>query len=408
MIDGLAPVERRQLDARRRRADALLRPGLVSGDDPLRRLRLPAGRVPGAADEDPLGLRAGRRSTSARPARSACSNPGETPNDPYKATPDELLARGKALFESGRLREAAGPLEELFGGYTPRDEVARDAARMLLTIHIKDYQPRKVVQDFEILKEKAPDLTIPFDEVLVVGRAYRDIGEHERAYLVWRAIVEASYLEDAQVGEVLRRRGKTLDAVAYLLDLWRDYPNTASIEADLFGLSQLLAVSAGKAIADPALRKELADAGVTRSELILQAIRLDQVLLSPVAQEPAGRRDQPGPRRRLPRAGGLRGRRPPRRRGSRGSTPGATSSTASSIPRPWASSTSATTTAPSRSPRRSPRRPTRTPTASTSRARTSGRRPTSSARSTTPAASRRRPSNTTSSSPTGSPTPPAP
>ena len=27
---------------------------------------------------------------------------------------------------------------------------------MLLTIHIKDYQPRKVVQDFEILKEKAP------------------------------------------------------------------------------------------------------------------------------------------------------------------------------------------------------------------------------------------------------------
>ena len=114
--------------------------------------------------------------------------------------------------------------------------------------------------------------------MLVVGRAYRDIGEHERAYLVWRAIVEASYLEDAQVGEVLRQRGKTLDAVAYLLDLWRDYPDTASIEADLFGLSQLLAVSAGKAITDPALRKELADAGVTRSELLLQAIRLDQVV----------------------------------------------------------------------------------------------------------------------------------
>jgi uncharacterized protein YfaS (alpha-2-macroglobulin family)/TolA-binding protein len=217
-------------------------------------------------------------------------NPGETPNDPYKATPDELLARGKALFESGRLHEAALPLEELFGGYTPKDEVARDAARMLLTIHVKDYQPRKVVQDFEVLKEKAPDLVIPFDEVLVVGRAYRDIGEHERAYLVWRAIVEASYLEDAQVGEVLRRRGKTLDAVAYLLDLWRDYPNTASIEADLFGLSQLLAVSAGKAFTDPALRKELADAGVTRSELILQAVRLGQVFLvespkNPMADE---------------------------------------------------------------------------------------------------------------------------
>ncbi len=268
-------------------------------------LYYPPGSFPGAIRYDVYGYLPGEYRASPTRFRSAYDpgeqhlgpvgtlrvlSPGETPNDPYRATPDELLARGKAHFDAGRFHEAAGPLEELFGGYTPRDEVARDAARMLLTVHIKDYQPRKIVQDFEILKEKAPDLTIPFDEVLVVGRAYRDIGEHERAYLVWRAIVEASYLEDAQVGEVLRRRGKTLDGVAYLLDLWRDYPNTASIETDLFGLSQLLAVSAGKAFTDPALRKELADAGVTRSELLLQAIRLDQVLLvgsprNPLADE---------------------------------------------------------------------------------------------------------------------------
>ena len=49
---------------------------------------------------------------------------------------------------------AAEPLEELFGAYTLNDNTAKDAARMLLTIHIKDYQPRKVVQDFEILREK--------------------------------------------------------------------------------------------------------------------------------------------------------------------------------------------------------------------------------------------------------------
>ena len=133
---------------------------------------------------------------------------------------------------------------------------------MLLLINIKDYNARKVVQYFEVLKEKAPELVIPFDELLVVGRAYRDIGEHERAYLVWRAIAEASYLEDARVGEVLRQRGKTLEGIAYLLDLWREYPDTASIESDFFGLSQVLARHAGKAITDPALRTELADAGV--------------------------------------------------------------------------------------------------------------------------------------------------
>ena len=206
--------------------------------------------------------------------------PGEVSDDPYKATPDELLARGKAHFDAGRLAEAAAPLEELTGGYTPRDAVMKDTARMLLTIHIKDYQARKVVQDFEVLKEKAPEVIIPFDEIAVVARAYRDIGEHERAYLVWRAIVEASYLEDAQVGEILRRRGRTLDAAAYLLALWREHPDTASITADLFGLSQLLASVASRAINDPTIRAELAGAGVTRHDLLLQTIEINQALLA--------------------------------------------------------------------------------------------------------------------------------
>src|SRR5579864_8124707 len=206
--------------------------------------------------------------------------PGEKATDPYKATPDELYNRGKLLFEGGKLAEAASPLEELFGGYTLRDDIAKDAARMLLYINIQEYQPRKVVQYFEVLKEKAPELVIPFDKILIVGKAYRDINEHERAYLVWRAIAEASYLEDARVGEVLRQKGKTLEGLAFLLDLWSEYPDTASIESDFFGLSQLMASLAGKATTDPALRHELAAAEVTRSEMLLQAIRLIQVFLS--------------------------------------------------------------------------------------------------------------------------------
>ena len=213
-------------------------------------------------------------------------SPGEKATDPYKATPDELFARGKALFELGRLAEAGSFLEELTGGYTLNDATARDAARMLLTIHIKDYQPRKVVQDFEVLREKGPELVIPFDEVQVVGRAYRDIGEAERAYLVFRAIVEASYLEDAQVGEALRQRGRTLDATAYLVDLWRESPDTASITSDFFGLSQVVAGAAGRAFTDPALRRELAEAGVTRSELVLQSIRMVQVVLARSPKDP--------------------------------------------------------------------------------------------------------------------------
>lgn len=212
--------------------------------------------------------------------------PGEANTDPYKPTPDELFARGKAQFEAGHLAEAAAPLGQLFGGYTLRDDIAKDAARMLLLIHIREYDARKVVQYFEVVKEKAPELVIGFDDLRVIGRAYRDIGEFERAYLVWRGVAEASYLEDARVGEVLRQRGKTLEGVAYLISLWREYPDSASIDADFFGLSQVLAQLAGKAVTDPALRRELADAEVTRSQLLLQAIRLIQASLARTPKSP--------------------------------------------------------------------------------------------------------------------------
>ena len=85
---------------------------------------------------------------------------------------------------------------------------------------------------------------------------------------------------------MLRQRGKTLEGIAYLLDLWREYPNTASIESDFFAISQVLASHATKAFSDAALRRELADAGVTRSELILQSIRLTQAFLGQSPKNP--------------------------------------------------------------------------------------------------------------------------
>ena len=161
---------------------------------------------------------------------------------------------------------------------------------MLLLINIRAEQPRKIVQYFEVVKEKAPELVLSFDQLLAIGKAYRDINEYERAMIVWRGLIEASYLEDARVGELLRQRGKTLEAIAYLVGLWRTYPNTASIESDFFGLSQVVAQTASQAFTNPGLRREMAIAGVTRSELLLQSIRMIQVFLSqsprnPVADE---------------------------------------------------------------------------------------------------------------------------
>ena len=216
--------------------------------------------------------------------------PGEPSTDPYQPTPDELYAQGKSHFDAGRFPESGETLEPLFSGYTLRDDIGKDAARMLLLINIRAEQPRKIVQYFEVVKEKAPELVLSFDQLLAIGKAYRDINEYERAMIVWRGLIEASYLEDARVGELLRQRGKTLEAIAYLVGLWRSYPNTASIESDFFGLSQVVAQTASQAFTNPGLRREMANASVTRSELLLQSIRMIQVFLSqspknPVADE---------------------------------------------------------------------------------------------------------------------------
>lgn len=213
-------------------------------------------------------------------------SPDEPKTDPYQPTPGELYARGKAHFDAGRFPEAEGPLEALWTSYTLTEPVAKDSARMLLMVHLKAFHPAKIVQYFEILKEKMPELVLPFDEVLVVGRAYRDLGEFERAYLVWKALSEASYLEDARLGELLRQRGQALPALALLINLWREYPSTASIESDFLGLGQLAASLAARATSDPGLRRELAEAGKSRSDLLLQSIRLTQTFLSLYPRNP--------------------------------------------------------------------------------------------------------------------------
>jgi tetratricopeptide (TPR) repeat protein len=212
--------------------------------------------------------------------------PGEPGADPYRPTPDELYARGKIHFDAGRLAEAGEALEPLFAGYTLRDNIAKDAARMLLLINIKADQARKVVTYFEVVKEKAPELFLTFDQLLAIGKAYREINEYERAMIVWRGLIEASYLEDARVGELLRQRGKTLEAIAYLIELWRSYPNTASIESDFSGLSQVVFQTASQAITSAPLRRELAAVGITRSELLLQSIRMTQVFISQSPKNP--------------------------------------------------------------------------------------------------------------------------
>ena len=410
LVEGSVQTQAVALRGDRRHPDPLLRPRPVPRHAPPTRSsatsRAPTGpcRRRSASAYEPGRFHLGQ------PGDLTVLAPGEASTDPYRPTPDELYARGKALFDAGRLAEAAEALGALWAGYTLRDDVARDAARMLLTDpHRAEYNPR---QGRPVLR--GPQGEGPRRWSSRSTRSWSSAGP---------TATSANMSGPTSSGGRPPRRAtwktpgsarssasgaRPLEAVAYLLDLWRSYPNTASIESDFFGLSQVLGSLAVDAEDDPSVRRDAARRRPHAAGTAAPVDPADPGLPRPVARQPDGRRGEPGAGQRLPRPGGLRDG----RRRWPGGSPGSTTKSdyldsfqytealgrfhlgqydrAIEVAETIAKATY------------------KDDSGVEARARTSGRRSTSSARSTTPAASRPRPSTTTSRSPTASPTPPAP
>ena len=166
--------------------------------------------------------------------------PGEKSKDEYKMNDSELYELGKAHFNDGKYAEAMEFLENLYNRNQRYNE--REVAQMLLWLRTEEkyYDARKVVEYFEILRERFPELYIPFDKILVVGHAYRDIGEFERAYLVYKATIDASFVNDSNVSAVLQDEGQFLGSIDFQKNLWLQYPDTPQITSAYFALSQAL------------------------------------------------------------------------------------------------------------------------------------------------------------------------
>ena len=124
-----------------------------------------------------------------------------------------------------------------------------EQARMLLWIYTspKFYDARKIVDLFEVLRERYPQLEIPFEKILVVGKAYTDISEFERSWLVYRAAIAASFNNDSAISAVLEDEGRFLGSIDFQERVWREYPDTAEVVSSCFALSQLLYQKAPKA-----------------------------------------------------------------------------------------------------------------------------------------------------------------
>ena len=68
----------------------------------------------------------------------------------------------------------------------------------------------RVVRYFEIIKEKWPELELPFEKIVKVAAAYHELGEYERSYLVFRATTESSFGRESAVGRLSGRARRIL------------------------------------------------------------------------------------------------------------------------------------------------------------------------------------------------------
>ena len=128
--------------------------------------------------------------------------------DKYRLTPDELYNLGRLHFDDGDYEPATAYLKELLAGeWLLRDEPYRESVRMLLSSALKRGDAAATVNYFEILKEKYPDLVIPFEGIVKVADAYARTEQHERAYSIYRATADASFARDPSVGGAVQGEG---------------------------------------------------------------------------------------------------------------------------------------------------------------------------------------------------------
>ncbi len=219
-----------------------------------------------------------------QPYQLTVLGPQEKSPDPYKINAAEQYELGQLYFgaqDYDKALEYLLPLNQSDPSYA-----SKEISRILLWIYTeaKYYDAQKIVYYFEILKEKYPELYIPFDRVLVVGRAYEDLKEYERGYLVFQAIVEASFEEESKVGGVLEDQGQFIGSLEYMHQLWLDYPDSAMIAQAYFGLSQALYAKLEKRDALQNTwrlhQKERIKKPPTRKEILSQTIELLRTFLA--------------------------------------------------------------------------------------------------------------------------------
>ncbi len=197
---------------------------------------------------------------------------GSESSDPYRETPDELYHLGIAMLEAGDDDGAFSMLSKLYSDFGADLHTQRlaTAAGYLLFLAIDRDLSAEVVRYFEVLKEKNPALNVPFDKMLAVGQAYRQLEEYERALLVFRATIEETFGKDLKVAGALDQQQELHGALAVMERLWLEFPDLPVVMETYLALGDKILALAPNAHRHASLKK----ANLDRSRLTLAGVQL--------------------------------------------------------------------------------------------------------------------------------------
>lgn len=209
--------------------------------------------------------------------------------DPYRRTPDELFALGKAAIADGEKQAGREALEQLMAEFQERlhdqntNSPLQEAASALFFLAIERADAREIVRWFEVLREKRPEQYIPFDKIVAVADGYTRIGEHERALSILRANVDEVFGLDLKVAGALESAGDPSAACTTLARLCNEYPDAPLVLQSWLAISDKLLAQAPDAARSQSFVRDQR----SRAALHLEGTRLLQWFLCLHPRDPA-------------------------------------------------------------------------------------------------------------------------
>ena len=207
---------------------------------------------------------------------------GAKSKDNYKLTPREQFELGKRNYDKQSFKDAIPFLTDLFK-LNMNADIYKQTVQMLFESHLKLGPAGDIVRYFEIIKERFPEQEIPFDKIMLVAEAYDKLGEYERSYMVYRAILENSFLRENSVAGYLEQQGEFLRSVEVMQRLLAEYPPEPYAAAVHYALAQRVYAKAASALNDSKLREKK----INRVTLTQQALGMLDNFLTLNPEDPA-------------------------------------------------------------------------------------------------------------------------